>query len=97
VQLWLIPISGAHEQARLGMRSGPDGGHFTLALTSQGETIHSFTLDLTPEETWETIVVFPQKIRSQPIVARLYEGTSTTESRFVTLQPVTEAASPGAT
>jgi hypothetical protein len=93
VQLWLIPASDAHDQGRLGMRSGPDGGHFVLALTSQGETIHSFSLDLAPEQTWETIVLFPETIRSQPIVARLYQGTSTTELRFVTLQPATGASS----
>jgi hypothetical protein len=95
VQLWLIPVSGAHEQARLGMRAGEDGGHFRVVLTSAGQTVHSFDLDLAPEQAWETVVLFPEEIRSQPIVARLYEGNSTTESRFVTLQPVTDAVSPG--
>jgi hypothetical protein len=93
-QLWLIPVSGEHEQARLGMRSGPDGGNYRLELTSAGETIHSFDLTLAPEQTWETVVLFPEAIRAQPIVARLYENGSDQESRFVTLQPVTEAASP---
>jgi hypothetical protein len=94
VQLWLIPVSGAHEQARLGMRSGPDGGQFHIALTTAGQTIHDFDLTLDPEQTWETIVLFPPEIRAQPIVARLYENGSDQESRFVTLQPVTDAASP---
>lgn len=94
VQLWLIPVSGAHEQARLGMRAGPDGGDFHIALTTQGESIHDFNVHLAPQQTWETVVLFPEEIRAQPIVARLYEGTSEQESRFVTLQPVTDAASP---
>jgi hypothetical protein len=94
VQLWLIPVSGAHEQARLGMRAGADGGQFHIALTSAGQTIHDFDLDLAPEQTWETIVLFPPEIRAQPIVARLYQGDTDQESRFVTLQPVTDAGSP---
>ena len=87
VQLWLFAIDEGHQQARLGMRGGPSGGHFTISLTSQGEVIHSFAIDLTPEQTWETLVVLPDELRAQPIVARLYEGASTTESRYVTLQP----------
>jgi hypothetical protein len=94
VQLWLIPVSGAHEQARLGVNSGADGGDFRIVLTTQGETIHSFDVTLGPEQTWETVVLFPEEIRAQPIVARLYEGSSLEESRFVTLQPVTDAAPP---
>jgi Protein of unknown function (DUF1616) len=97
VQLWLIPLDAEHSQARLGMRAGPDGGHYRIDLSSAGQTIQEYGMDLVPQQTWETVVVFPPEIRNQPIVARLYEGDSDQESRFVTLQPVTGVGSPAPT
>ena len=38
-------------------------------------------------QSWQTILVLPTETRSVPVVARLYEGSSDVESRYVTLEP----------
>ncbi len=87
VQLWMLPVSGEMDQARLGMRAGSDGGRFEIIVSASGQALHTFDLDLPAEQTWETILDLPAGTESVPIVARLYDNGSDVESRYVTLVP----------
>jgi hypothetical protein len=87
LQMWMLPVDGQPDQARLGMRAGPDGGDFKLVVSAQGQPIHEFDIQVPSEQTWETVLVLPADTREVPIVARLYEDGSDVESRFVTLVP----------
>jgi hypothetical protein len=87
LQLWMLPIAGEPDQARLGMRAGSDGGDFRLVVSAAGQQIHEFDVEVPAEQTWETGLVLPEDTRDIPVVARLYEDGSDVESRFVTLVP----------
>lgn len=89
--LWIVPIADHPTDARLGVRASGVAGAYSIVLSSNGAEIQRFDLQLKAEETWERIVSFTPALRQTTIVARLYEGTSTTESRFVVLQPKTDA------
>ncbi len=89
IQLWMVGAADNPDGARLGMRAGPDGGDFSIVISSSGEILRRIDLSLSAEETWETIVVFPAEVRVAPIVARLYQGADPNELRYVTLQPLT--------
>jgi hypothetical protein len=86
-QLWLLPARDGSLGAELGMRADGDGGRYAIRLTSEGVALEEFTVDLQPQETWQTSVSFTEEERRQPIVGRLYEESSDTELRFVVLQP----------
>jgi hypothetical protein len=87
IQMWMLPIDGEPDQARLGMNAGPDGGDFRLVVSAAGEPIHEFDVQVPAEQTWETVLVLPEETRDVPIVARMYEDGSDIESRYVTLVP----------
>lgn len=90
-QLWLVPISGQPNDALIGVRAGGAAAEYRLVISVAGEPIYEFDLDLAAGETWERNVNFAAELRERPIVARLYEGSSEVESRFVVLQPQTNA------
>jgi hypothetical protein len=87
LQMWMLPVQGQPDQARLGMRAGPDGGDFRLVVSAAGQAIHEFDVQVPAEQTWETVLVLPQDTRDIPIVARLFEDGSDVESRYVTMVP----------
>ena len=64
-------------------------GETSVVISVAGDVFGEYDPVLAPQETWQTMVQFPAAVRAQPIVARLYEPGSETESRFVVLQPVT--------
>ncbi len=88
-QLWMVPVDDQANDARLGMRAGEEGGSFRIELSAAGSVLQEFKISLRPEQTWERLVTFAGNIRAQPIVARLYAGTSNSQLRFVVLQPRT--------
>lgn len=92
VQLWLVPVSGRPNDALLGVRAGATPAEFRIVISSSGQTISEFDVALDAAEAWEQNVNFSPDLRARPIVARLYEGTSEVESRFVVLQPQTNVA-----
>ena len=84
-QLWMLPVDGQPNEAQLGMRAGTPGGPYTIRLTSSGTQIAEYPLTLGDGEQWQTTVTFDPADRTKPIVARLYEGDSDTDIRFVIL------------
>ena len=93
-QLWLLPASDGSLNARLGMRASDDGGSYVIRLTSAGEVLEEFPLQLDPAQVWQQDVIFDAEQRDQPIVGRLYVQGNDTELRFVVLQSL--AATPEA-
>jgi hypothetical protein len=87
VQLWMVPVEGSPADAVIGVRADDDAGQYRVVISASGEPIFQFDLALKPDETWQRNVTFAAELRAVPIVARLYEGTSTAEIRFVVLQP----------
>jgi uncharacterized protein DUF1616 len=87
VQMWMLPIAGQPDEARLGMRGGPAGGDFRIVVSAAGQSLHEFDVNVAAEETWETVVVLPAETRTLPVVARMYQDDSDVESRYVTLEP----------
>jgi hypothetical protein len=87
LQLWMLPVAGEPAQARLGMHAGAEGGDFKLVVSAAGQAIHEFDVQVSAEQTWETVLVLPDDTLEIPIVARLYQNGSDVESRFVTLVP----------
>jgi hypothetical protein len=94
-QLWMLPIDGQPNEALLGMRAGTPGGSYVIRLTSSGNQIAEYPVTLGDGEQWQTTVTFNPADRTKPIVARLYEGQSTSDIRFVILAPSTAASSGG--
>jgi len=90
-QLWMVPVDGQPTEALLGVRAGAVGGQFTIKLSSSGSPVEQFDMRLQPGEAWERQVTFAEELRQKPIVARLYQGGSESELRFVVLQPSTNA------
>jgi hypothetical protein len=91
--LWLVPLDGDPLQARLGVRAGTNrngNAIYRVRLSSSGTVLQEHELELSDDEVWETIVSFSPEVRSLPVVARLYEGASESEVRFVVIQPVTD-------
>lgn len=86
-QLWLVPISGQPNDALIGVRAGSSAAEYRLVISAATEPIYQFDIRLNAGETWERNLNFAPELRALPIVARLYEGSSTVESRYVTLQP----------
>ena len=86
-QLWMIEGSDPHT-ADLGMRAGPDGGDYRIAVTSGADVVHEYDVTLGPSATWDTQQTFTDDQRTQLIVASLYQGDSTDQLRYVTLQPL---------
>ena len=91
LQLWMVPVDQQPNQARLGMQADGAGGAYVIELSTGGAVLQKFDITLEPEQVWETIVDFPAQARTQPIVARLYQSGSDTESRFVVLEPATNS------
>lgn len=91
VELWMVPVDQQPTEARLGMSADGDGGAYVVQLSAGGVLLHEFDITLQPEQQWETVVEFTAQARAQPIVARLYEAGSDTESRFVVLEPATNS------
>jgi hypothetical protein len=91
-QLWLAPISGRPNDAFIGVRAGATAEDYRLVISAAGKPIYEFDVPLTAGERWERNVNFAPELRALPIVARLYEGTSEVESRFVVLQPETDGS-----
>ena len=87
IQMWMLPVAGQPDEAQLGMRAGPDGGQFKIIVSASGQVVHEFDFAAAAEQSWQTILVLPTETRSVPVVARLYEGSSDVESRYVTLEP----------
>ena len=83
-QLWMVENADA-VSARLGVRAGPDGGAYRLLVSSAGSVLSQYDLNLDPSQIWEQDLLFSEQQRQLPIVARLYEGGSNVESRFVVL------------
>ena len=90
-ELWLVAGSDPYG-ADLGMRADPDGGTYRLVLSAGSDTLKEFDLTLGPSETWDTQLVLNPEERAVPLVARLYEGDSSSDSRYVVLQPVASNA-----
>lgn len=88
-QLWMVPISGQPNDALLGVRAGGTPAEYRVTISVAGDQIYEFALDLAAAEVWERNVNFASELRARPIVARLFEGTSDVESRFVVLEPQT--------
>ena len=86
-QLWLVPSTVDPLVARLGVRAGAQGGDYLMRITSRGQVVQEFSQNLAPGEQWQIDVTFSQDQRAGPLVARLYEGDATLETRFVVLQP----------
>lgn len=86
-QLWLIEGNTPYT-ADLGFRADGDGGAYRVVLSSAGATVQQWSVNAGPSETWETNLVLTPEQRSAALVARLYEGSSQVESRFVTLAPL---------
>ncbi len=86
-QLWMLPVDGQPNEAQLGMRAGTPGGQYVIKLTSSGTPIAEYPVTLGDGEQWQTTVTFDPADRTKPIVARLYEGDSATDIRFVILAP----------
>jgi len=86
-QLWLIEGNTPYT-ADLGFRADGDGGAYRVVLSSAGATVQQWSVNAGPSETWETNLVLTPEQRSAALVARLYEGNSQVESRFVTLAPL---------
>lgn len=89
-QLWLVPISGQPNDALIGVRAGGSPAQYRLVISVAGEPIYEFEFSLDATQTWQREVNFAPELRARPIVARLYEGSSDVESRFVVLQPRTQ-------
>jgi hypothetical protein len=87
-QLWMLPNDSSSD-VRLGMQAGPGGGEYVVRVSSGGDTVAQYELRLGQGETWQTELPVTVEQRSAPLVARLYEGGSETEPRFVVLQPAT--------
>jgi hypothetical protein len=85
-QLWMLR-GDAPEDVRLGVRAGPGGGEYTVRLSSAGELVQRFDLELAEGETWQTLASVPAEATRRPLVARLYRAGSEIELRFVVLQP----------
>jgi hypothetical protein len=94
-QLWMLPIDGQPNEALLGMRAGTPGGPYVIRLTSSGNQIGEYPVMLGDGEQWQTTVTFNPADRTKPIVARLYQGDSTSDIRFVVLAPSTAASGGG--
>jgi len=92
LQLWMVPVQGHPDDANLGVRAGGDPASYRLVISAAGDVIYEFDLSLASGETWERDVTFAADLREMPIVARLYEGASPIETRFVVLQPATDAS-----
>jgi hypothetical protein len=90
-QLWLVPVEGRSDDALLGIRAGASPTDYRVVISSAGEPIYDFDVPLGAGEVWERSLNFASELRRQPIVARLYEGDSTDEIRFVVLQPQTNS------
>jgi hypothetical protein len=87
-QLWMLP-GDAPRQVRLGMQAGPDGGDYVVRVSSAGDIVADYQLDLDATEQWQVELTVSEEQRAGPLVARLYEGGSEIELRFVVLQPAT--------
>ena len=70
---------------------GADPTDYRVVISSAGDPIYEFDVQLDAGEVWERNLNFAAELRTQPIVARLYEGDSTDEIRFVVLQPQTNS------
>lgn len=92
VQLWMVPIAGQPNDALIGVRAGETASDYRIVISVAGDPIYEFDLQLAAGERWERNVNFAAELRARPIVARLYEGSSAVESRFVVLQPQTNGA-----
>jgi Protein of unknown function (DUF1616) len=92
--LWMVEGSNPYI-ADLGFRSDGTGGAYRLVLSANGETIQEFDVTLGPSQTWERQLVLGPEQRSAPLVARLFEGDSAVESRFVVLQALPTSAPSG--
>ena len=92
LQLWMVPVDDQPADALIGVRAGGAAADYRLIISAAGEDIYEFDLELTAGETWERTVTFASDLREVPIVARLYEGTSAAETRWVVLQPVSDAS-----
>lgn len=90
LQLWMVPLAERPNDVVLGVRAGATAADYRLVISAAGDAIHEFDIELGAEELWEQTVTFTSDLRALPIVARLYEGESTTEARFVVLQPATD-------
>ena len=90
-QLWMVPVEGRPNDALIGVRAGGNPADYRLVISVAGEPIYEFEIALGAGETWQRNVNFAAELRERPIVARLYEGSSSVESRFVILQPATNA------
>jgi hypothetical protein len=88
--LWLLPLNDEPLEARMGVRADGDGGPYRVRLSSGGSVLQEHHLELDDGEVWELIVEFSDEVRQRPVVARLYEGTSEAEIRFVVLQPIVD-------
>lgn len=90
-QLWLVERSDL-TSADLGVRAGPDGGSYRVQVSSAGKVLSEFDVPLEPSAVWRTTLVFSPEQRRLPVVARLYEGGSDIESRYVVLQSLPSPA-----
>lgn len=90
-ELWMVPVTDRPNDVLLGVRTGATAADYRLVISAAGDPIHEFHIILGVQETWEQTVTFTSDLRDLPIVARLYEGESTTEIRFVVLNPATNA------
>ncbi|HYI21488.1 MAG TPA: DUF1616 domain-containing protein [Candidatus Limnocylindrales bacterium] len=88
--LWMFRVDEPPADARLGVRADGDGGEYTVRLSSSGAVLEEYPLELESGEVWETLVDLPDDVADRPVVARLYEGDSDAEIRFVILQPATD-------
>ena len=90
-QLWLI--EGANPlTADLGFRADMDGGDYRVVLDAGEEQLQQWNVTAGPSEAWDTQLELSPEQRAVPLVARLYDGDSPTESRYVVLQPVASGA-----
>ncbi len=85
--LWMLPVENGALDARVGVRAGDPGGAYTLRVTSTGQLLDEFELDLDAGETWQQVIDFTAETRERPIVARLFDADGD-ELRFVVLQPL---------
>jgi hypothetical protein len=87
-QLWILPTESA-KQVRVGMQAGAGGGDYLVRVSSAGDTVAQYELELRQGEQWQTELRVTAEQRAGPLVARLYAEGSENELRFVVLQPAT--------
>lgn len=87
-QLWMLPTQES-QRVLVGMQAGPGGGDYVVRVSSAGEAVAEYELELAQTQQWQTELTVTAEQRAGPLVARLYEGDSAIELRFVVLQPAT--------